>query len=336
MSTEPLDFLIGLGQTIPVLSTAAKNRLLGRIRDGFDQGLWPLQHELRVAANLSNSGWDISFHDLEVDGGYDFLVTKDGASFEIEAKAISAYTGWLIKPEDLVKLQVEIKQHFDCFDDGLTSIAGVSLSSSLLADRTYLKQLVSEIANVVVNENDASSALGEFQFIGKIPLSSPGSIALAAQLRAARTKNPVLFQHVHPRLVLELSSKKPNQLGRRIIRTINEAAREQFSGSIPGVIWAHVNFLPNKVFNSLSTSQHGVACLFDGIANAVFTTGKRSHISQLCFTGGSILNKQGEIARSSYISAIYDAPACRFGSHVLLPGGRKKNSTKKRDEESVS
>jgi hypothetical protein len=324
-----VDFLIGLGQTIPVLSTEAKTRLLGRIKKGFDEGLWPLQHELRVTANLSKSGWDISFHDLEFDGGYDFLAVKDGRTFEVEAKAISAYTGGAIKPDNLTKLQIEVKEHFDCFDDKLTPIVGVTLLSNLPADRTHLQQLVSQINNVVRNENDASNTLGDFQYMGKVPLTSPGSVMLAARLRALRTKNPVLFRPVHPRLILELASRRPNQLARKIIRTINEAGREQFSGSNSGVIWAHMNFMSKEVFRFLSTSQHGRTCLFDGIANAVYRSEKRSHISQLCFTGGSFLHRAGETARSSYLSAIYNSSACRFGKDVLFTGGRMQHSNEK-------
>jgi hypothetical protein len=91
-----VDFLLGLGQTIPALSESGKTRLLGRLRKGFKEGLWPLQHELRVSANLSRRGCDLYFHDLEEDGGYDFLATHRGAAFEIEAKAVSVFTGWPI------------------------------------------------------------------------------------------------------------------------------------------------------------------------------------------------------------------------------------------------
>lgn len=327
-----VDFLIGLGQTIPVLSTGAKTRLLGRIKKGFDEGLWPLQHELRVTANLSKTGWDISFHDLECDGGYDFLATKDDRTFEVEAKAISAYTGLPIKPDNLTKLQIEVKEHFDCFDDMLTPIVAVTLASNLPVNRTRLQQIVSQINGVVRNEIDSSNALGEFQFIGKIPLTSPGSVMLAARFRMLRNKKPVLFQHVLPRLILELASNSPNQLPRRIIRTINEAARKQFSGLHPGVIWTHMNFMPKRMFTLLSTPEHGKACLFDGIANAVYRSEKRNHISQLCFTGGSFLKKTGETARTSYESAIYNSPACRFGKDVLLSGGRTKHSNEKSEQ----
>lgn len=327
-----LDFLIGLGQTIPVLSFAAKTRLLGRIRKGFDEGLWPLHHELRVAANLSYYGWDVSFHGLEVDGGCDVLATKDGVTFEAEAKAISAYTGLPIKPDSLTKLQIEVKEHFDCFDDILTPIVAVTLASNLPVNRTQLQQIVSQINSVVRNEIDSSNALGEFQFIGKIPLTSPGSVMLAAKFRMMRNKNAVLVQHVHPRLILEVASNSPNQLPRKIIRTINEAAREQFSGLHPGLIWTHLSFMPKEMFTLLSTPQHPKACLFDGIANAVYHSEKRNHISQPCFTGGSFLQKTGETMRSSSMSAIYNSPACRFGKDVLLPGGRTRDSTEKSEQ----
>ena len=62
-----------VGQTIPLLSTEAKTILLGRFRKGLQEGLWPLQHELRVAANLSARGWDIHFHDFEEAGGYELF-----------------------------------------------------------------------------------------------------------------------------------------------------------------------------------------------------------------------------------------------------------------------
>ncbi len=107
-----VDFLLGLGQTITALSDKGKRTLLGRIKKGLDEGLWPLRHELGIAANLSKDGWDIHFHDFEEGGGFDFLVTKDGMTYEVEAKAISAFTGWPIKPENLNKLLVEVKKHF--------------------------------------------------------------------------------------------------------------------------------------------------------------------------------------------------------------------------------
>lgn len=321
-----VDFLVGLGQTIPVLSTAAKTRLLGRIRKGFDDGLWPVQHELRVAASLSSNGWDISFHDLEVNKGYDFIATRDGSSFEVEAKAISAYTGSPIKPDNLAKLQIELREYFNCFDGILTPIVCVTLPSNLSADRSYLQELISQINSVVRNETDVSNSLGNFRYVGKVPFTSPGSIMLAAQMRSMRTNNAVLFRHFDPRIILELTSRKPNQLPKRIIRTINEAGRQQFSGSRPGVIWTHVKFMSKEMFKSLSTPQQGKACLFDAIACAVYRSEKRSHISQLCFTSGSFLNKSGETARSSYESAIYNSSACRFGKDVLLPGGRTQNS----------
>jgi hypothetical protein len=143
-----VDFLIGLGQTIPHLSAGAKTRLSGRIRKGLKEGLWPLQHEFRVAALLSKLGWDIYFHDLEENGGYDFLATQNGMAFEVEAKAISLYTAWPLKPEDVTKLLVEVKQRFSWEDEYRIPILSLKFSSSLSPERTQLGELVTALTEV--------------------------------------------------------------------------------------------------------------------------------------------------------------------------------------------
>src|ERR1039458_6017651 len=151
-----VDFLIGLGQTIPVLSTQAKTRLLGRLKQSLKEGLWPLEHELRIAAVLSKYGWDIYFHDFEEGGGYDFLATQNQNTFEIEAKAISLFTGWPIKPENIDKLLVEVLQHFVWKDENTIPLIGLRLSSSLSPERTQLRQLVAAFSEVARTRRELS------------------------------------------------------------------------------------------------------------------------------------------------------------------------------------
>ena len=87
---EATDFVIGLGQTIPHLSAQAQTKLRGQIVGGLKtNGLRPLQHEMRVAGLISKLGCDVTFADLEGDGGYDFLADKDGVTYEVEAKSLS-------------------------------------------------------------------------------------------------------------------------------------------------------------------------------------------------------------------------------------------------------
>jgi hypothetical protein len=148
-------------------------------------------------------------------------------------------------------------------------------------------------------------------------------LTLAGQAHAKMRRTLVLVKSDRPKLILELDSSKPTQIGRKIIQTINEAARKQFSRSKPAVVWTHINFISDEVFLSLGTQQEGRVCLLDGIANATLTSQKRNHLSQLVFSGGAFLHKGDSVARSSYRSIVYDSPICRFEQNVIFEGGRK-------------
>ena len=164
------------------------------------------------------------------------------------------------------------------------------------------------------------------RFIGAIPSLTPDKLQKATYRHAQMTKKIVLFSTTDPKIVLELDSHRPIQLERKIIRTISETAREQFSRLKPGVIWTHINFIPNEVFTSLSSSQGGNACFLDRIAGSALLSEKRNHLSQLVFSGGSFLDKTASTARSSYGRTLYDSPVCRFGKNVIFQGGRRKPS----------
>src|SRR3984957_1840094 len=319
-----VDFLIGLGQTIPVLSDKAKAVLLGRIKKGLDEGLWPLQHELRIAGNLSKRGWDIRFHDFEDDGGFDFLAAKAGMAYEVEAKAISAFTGWALKPRNVNNLLVEITQHFVGNESGGIPVVGATVLSHLSSDRKELQRLVSAFSTVARTKTGFALPDAQIRFIGAVPDMASDALLQTTYAHAKKCNRLVLVKSNHPTLILELDSSKPNQIGRKLIQTISETARRQFSGSTPAVIWTHINFIPDEVFLSLGTAQQDArVCLLDAIANATLRSEKRNHLSQLVFSGGAFLDKRNSTARSSYRTVVYDSPICRFGQNVIFEGGRK-------------
>ena len=244
----------------------------------------------------------------------------------MEAKAVSAFTGWPIKPENINKLLVEIKEHFIWEDDSTIPLLGLKLSSSLVPDRTRLQQLVSALSKVAQTREELSLSDAHVRFIGAIPSLTPDKLQKTTYRHAQMAKKIVLFSTTDPKIVLELDSHRPIQLERKIIRTISETAREQFSRLNPGVIWTHINFIPNEVFTRLSSSQGGNACFLDRIAGSALLSEKRNHLSQLIFSGGSFLDKIASTARSSYGQTLYDSPVCRFGKNVIFQGGRRKPS----------
>ena len=91
----------------------------------------------------------------------------------------------------------------------------------------------------------------------------------------------------------------------------------------PSVIWTHVEFASEERFNEMKRSSAKEAGFLDRVASAALLSPKRNHLSQIVFTASSFLKSEGATQRSSYLAAVYNAPACRFGDQFLLPDGRK-------------
>ncbi len=268
---------------------------------------------------------NLHFHDLEEGGGYGFLVNRSNSKFEVEAKAVSAFTGWPIKPDNLNKLLVEIKQHFIWKDEKTIPVLRAHLSSSLLPERANLKALVDAFSNVAATREDIFLPNAWVKFVGAVSDLTPGQLARASYKHASMVRKIVLVNQTRPKLILELDSERPVQLERTIAKTISETAREQFSLTRPGLIWTHVSFIPLEVFRNLGSQPAGVPFL-DRVANAALLSGKRTHLAQLIFTGGSVLERKDSTVCSSSTAFVYDSPVCKFGKNAIFEGGRVKPS----------
>ena len=58
-----------------------------------DKGLLPLQHEMTTITHLLLNGFNVTCHDLENNGGFDFLASRDGVEVEVECKMVSGDIG---------------------------------------------------------------------------------------------------------------------------------------------------------------------------------------------------------------------------------------------------
>jgi hypothetical protein len=87
-----LALLVGVYQR---LSPKGQVRLAGSVRDGLQStsGLVPVEAELRIAAHLMQSGFDVDFTDLEGHQRFDLLATKPGLEIEVDCKSVSGDVG---------------------------------------------------------------------------------------------------------------------------------------------------------------------------------------------------------------------------------------------------
>jgi hypothetical protein len=69
-----------------------------------------------------------------------------------------------------------------------------------------------------------------------------------------------------------------------MVADISDAAKRQLTGTRPGIIWTHIDYIDKATFDSLANSETRPS-LLDRIATAVFESPKRRHVTQLMFSG---------------------------------------------------
>jgi hypothetical protein len=322
---EASDFIIGLGQTIPFLSPAAKKTLRGQIIGGLKTaGLRSVQHEMRVAAKLSNSGCEIKFADLEGIGSYDFLAEKANLTYEVEAKALSLFSGWPIKPQDADYFFLEIHRKFDGWQDKTQiPILNVTTNSSPPVNRAELLRLVTacnEVARSRMSRPHENYAT--IEFVGAIPVAANEQLAFTATVDQLAHGVYVFVKQRPPRVIVRLRTTGRFKLRHNVTATISDVAKRQFSKNRPGVIWTHIDYITSGLFDSLAISKTDHPSFFDSIANSIFRSPKRDHVIQLVFSGGTFLYERPPFQRSSYNITIYNSPTSEFNGPMPFSGGR--------------
>lgn len=328
---EASDFIIGLGQTIQTLSERAKRKVKSQIWSGLKtNGLRPLQHEMRVASILDKFGCEFAFADLEQDKRFDFLAEKDGLEFEVEAKCLNVFTGHPLAPQDADKFFHEIRRRFlGAADKKVIPALDVMVSHRLPTNLNDLWKLV-DACSAVVNSRETVDVMGigSIKFVGMLPDFNRDAIATAFELDS-RISDHLYLSRSTPKAAIRLRSQQRTRFREKIITTVSEAAKKQFTGARPGIVWTHVNYVSPEVFDALSYATEGQS-LFDTIAERVFGSPKRNHVSQLVFTGGSHLRMTEGIAQSSYRRVVYNSDCSRFANSLLIPEGKQAAAWRRR------
>jgi tetratricopeptide (TPR) repeat protein len=326
---EAVEFVCGLGQTIPHLSSPAQAKLRGQIVGGLKtSGLRPLQHEMRVAGTISRLGFDISFSDLEGEGGYDFLAERSDVAYEIEAKCLSGYTGHPIPPQDADKFFLELRQGFDGWNEQeKIPVLNIVTKGRLSSERGYLRAVVdgcntaATMRTCVKVDDDVT-----VEFHGAVIDAPYANLKQAARIDSVKSGNNVYVCDGRHKVIARLRSEQPSRFAKKLIATISDASRRQFSGTRPAAVWAHVDYMSTRAFEYLAHSEDRNS-VFDAVASAVFRSSKREHIMQLAFSGGAHpVISDGKLF-SSFKRVVYDAPRAQSDSPVLLPGGKRRIGT---------
>jgi hypothetical protein len=318
-------FLIGLGQTIPHLSEAAQKRLRGRLIGGLKtDGLTSLNHEMRVAALLNTFGCDVNFHDFETGSGFDFLATKDSTEYEVEVKSVSTYSGAQSEPEALEHFHVKINKGFHAWQDNTTiPIFTIKLKNFLENKTQTLDALVAAVNEAALTKSIVELPQAEVSFIGAIADTTRERVKLAMQVDCISFGAWTSSKTSVPKCIVRVVQNRGHKIYEKIERNIREAARDQCTLTRPAIIWVHIEFTTPEFFDSLAGPSAERGAGLDKITLKAFNSAKRGHLKQLIFSGGSFLQADGNIYRSSFKRVVYDAPYSTFKSPEVFPDGKK-------------
>ena len=241
---EAADFVLGVGQTIPHLSERARRELRGKLISGLKtNGLRPLQHEFRIAGEVSRLGYDVTFKDLEGGkGGFDFLAEGNGKAFEVEGKCVPAFLGQAIQPQEAEKLFSALAQKFSGWtDDNSIPILSITLRKRLNVSQSAISSLV-EACNSAARTRTTTVVedYTSVKFLGAVPETSSDRLSEIAQFDRASTWANVFLSLTKPRVAVRLLSSRPSKFVPNILTTVSDAAKRQLSGSRPGIIWLHI------------------------------------------------------------------------------------------------
>ena len=208
---EAVDFVCGVSQTITNLSYQARKTLRGQIIGGLKtNGLRPLQHEFRVAAQLSNQGYEVSFPDLEGLETFDLSADLKGQEFEIEAKSVSIFLGRPIDPDRAERFFGEVRKGFAGWSDGTEiPVIDVLLKSGLPATRQELVAIVEAcISSARAMRDQYVNANCQVTYVGAVPDAPHERLAAAA--REDWIKNGVIafVPTTPPKVIIRLHSAK--------------------------------------------------------------------------------------------------------------------------------
>jgi hypothetical protein len=287
---EAVDFIVGIGQSIPHLSARARNKLRGQIIGGIKtNSLRPLQHEFRVAGKLSDLGWDVQFDDLEDLATYDFLATRDGAEFVVEAKSTPVFSGRPLLLPDAEKLFDVVRKKLDgSTEKTKIPILNLTVKDRLSVKREALLALVAACSEASRTKSDQE--IGDditIQFGGEAPDASHEELRVAANIDWIKSGVLMYVPVASPKVIVRLRSEKPDKFEENIAATISECCRKQLTGSKPSVIWVHIDYIKVPDFHKLCYSSQGTPRL-DALALRYLTHRIGNNYVSLYFLVGPI------------------------------------------------
>lgn len=284
------------------LSVAARSRLatrmVGALKD--DVGLAPIAFEMRTVEHFMKAGFDVEFYDLCNNGGWDFVMRKDGIAIDVECKAISGDIGRKVH----LLTQHQLGRQLYPSMGGAEKPGSVRFVVATVPDRLFprrefllsvadaVKQALSDgkdtrAENVcAVTYREAPLQGSPFDFDGPAHITDDALIEFCWRAFGENVRH--LLTTFTPRrsaIVVAVRSAKPDTLLRTVLRQLKEGAR-QLSRARPGCLCVQFRRLTSVELRDLAGSplQNGEPTGIQLITNEFFKGEGRDHVHTVAYT----------------------------------------------------
>jgi hypothetical protein len=301
-----LALLVGVYQR---LSPKGQTRLAGSVRDGLrnTSGLVPVEIELRVAAHLMQSGFDVDFTDLEGRQRFDLLATKSGLEIEIDCKSVSGDIGRSIHARRFREFAGHLLPSVrELTQKGGGFLVHITIPGNLQGN---IQSLADQANAVITDALSRAPPIEAAQALGKVCIRtfdltpSPfdqQTIVTEADLSAFLINSLGIRENLNSvthyvsgsgAVIVVMQSERPDRVIDGIYRQLKDSAGRQFSGERPAVLCVRLREInASQLVNLANGKTNGLAM----IATRLLRADNRSHLA-----GISYISPSGTLSRSA-------------------------------------
>lgn len=334
---ELVAFMAGVTRIFKQLSPVGQNRLRGVILDGLntDKGLSSVQHEITTAVHLMSRGFDVEFHDLDCEGGVDFIARKEGIEIEVECKMFSADIGRKIHRRRSATLfkafEGVINQIYRTATCGL--IVRITIPDRLTPSPSQHQGILKTLTEGLFSGGEMQSEYCSVKVCDFSIVSSPFSIEDKTQFSQRALKQFVqeltgrsnatimsMFEPNKRAIVIMIESAKLDNVLSGMRRQFKEAAVGQFSKVRPAFLAAQLHDLTDVQLLDIAksdSSSYSRATGLQRMTSDLLQSESRAHVHTIVYRAHGKLSPEGGVIGSSGITYLM-----KNASHPLANDSR--------------
>jgi hypothetical protein len=314
---ELFSFLGSLALVHQRLSAKGKGRIQSNIRGALlAGGLEPIAAELRTAVHLMQQKYDVQFLDLEGIEQFDLLAANENLEIEVDCKAVSGDVRRKIHGGRFRALAGQLMPTLGrIVDDGHNYLVKVTIPGSLHGDRTYERQLITQIDLAIkgLKPSASSGPLGDISIEEFERADSPfGQQASLSNIDLAEfLSRKFALENVNAAarwlpgrgaVVFVVQSASADKVVDGIYRQLKSSAQTQFSKRRPAMLCVQLrDFDAAQLRDLANSSPNGLAI----IATKLFSGTQRLHLAGVSFLAneGALTQRRfefGNLRRTSY------------------------------------